>query len=44
FALAESSSGRELIDRGWHDDVVTSAALDVTDRAARLVDGAFIAD
>jgi 2-phosphosulfolactate phosphatase len=43
-ALAESSSGRELIDRGWRDDVVTSAALDVTDRAARLVDGAFIAD
>jgi 2-phosphosulfolactate phosphatase len=43
-ALAESSSGRELIDRGWRDDVATSAGLDVTDRAARLVDRAFIAD
>ena len=28
--LAASASGRELIARGWDDDVATSAALDVT--------------
>ncbi len=40
--LLESSSGRELVARGWADDVATSAALDATDRAARLVDEAFV--
>lgn len=42
-ALAASASGRELLSRGWHDDVAASAALDVTDLAARLVDDAFVA-
>lgn len=41
-AIAGSGSGRELIGRGWADDVATSAALDVTDQAARLVDDAYI--
>ncbi len=41
--LAASASGRELIARGCDDDVATSAALDVTDVAARLVDDAFVA-
>ena len=40
--IASSGSGRELITRGWADDVATSAALDVTDRAARLVDDAYV--
>lgn len=30
-ALAACASGRELIARGWEDDVANSAALDVTD-------------
>ena len=42
-ALAESSSGQELIARGWDDDVATCAALDVTDSAAVLIDEAFVA-
>lgn len=41
--VAGSASGRELLARGWHDDVSTSAALDVTDVVARLVDDAFVA-
>ncbi len=41
-AIASSGSGRELIGRGWADDVATSAALDVTDQAARLVDDAYV--
>jgi 2-phosphosulfolactate phosphatase len=41
-AIAGSGSGRELIDRGWADDVATCAALDATDHAARLVDDAFV--
>jgi 2-phosphosulfolactate phosphatase len=41
-ALLDSTSGRELLERGWHDDVSTSAALDVTDRAAELVGDAFV--
>jgi 2-phosphosulfolactate phosphatase len=41
-AIAGSASGRELIGRGWADDVATSAALDVTDQAARLVDDAYV--
>lgn len=40
--LLASVSGRELVARGWEDDVHTSAALDVTDLAAQLVDGEFI--
>jgi 2-phosphosulfolactate phosphatase len=41
--LAATTSGRELIDRGWEDDVATSAALDVTDVAAELVSDEFVA-
>lgn len=40
--VAGSASGRELLARGWHDDVSTSAAWDVTDVVARLVDDAFV--
>ena len=42
-ALRASASGRELIARGWSDDVDTSAAHDVTSLAAELVDGEFVA-
>jgi 2-phosphosulfolactate phosphatase len=35
-ALAATASGRELIDRGDADDVVTAAHLDVTELAAEL--------
>jgi 2-phosphosulfolactate phosphatase len=41
--LAASASGRELLARGWDDDVATSAAFDVTRTAALLVDDAFVA-
>ena len=41
--LLASVSGRELVARGWDDDVHTCAALDVTDLAAQLVDGEFVA-
>lgn len=41
-AIASSSSGRELIGRGWAGDVATSAELDVTERAARLVGEAYV--
>ena len=41
--LLASVAGRQLVERGWHDDVYTSAALDVTDLAAQLVDGEFVA-
>jgi len=40
--LAATVSGRELVAWGWDDDVHTSAALDVTDLAAHLVDGEFV--
>jgi 2-phosphosulfolactate phosphatase len=42
-ALRQSVSGQELLDRGWDDDVSTSAALDVTALAAVLLDDAFVA-
>lgn len=41
-ALMASPSGRELTDRGWEDDVATSAALDVTSVVAELVGDAFV--
>jgi 2-phosphosulfolactate phosphatase len=41
--LLDSTSGRELNGIGCTDDVHTAAALDVTDLAAQLVDGAFVA-
>ena len=40
--LLASVSGRELVGRGWDDDVHTCAALDVTIVAAQLVDGEFV--
>ena len=40
--LRRSTSGLELTARGWDDDVAVSAALDVTDVVAELVDGVFI--
>ena len=40
--LSTCGSGRELIDRGWEDDVATSAAHDVTDVVAELVGEAFV--
>ena len=41
--LAECSSGRELIMRGWHDDVANCAALNVAAVAAVLQGDAFSA-
>ena len=41
--LLDSTSGRQLVGWGWTDDVHTSAAYDVTDLAAQLVDGAYVA-
>ena len=41
--LPTTVGGRELIARGWADDVDTSSALDVTSRAALLRDDAFVA-
>jgi 2-phosphosulfolactate phosphatase len=35
-SLGECTSGRELIERGWADDVANCAALDVTALAAQL--------
>jgi 2-phosphosulfolactate phosphatase len=39
--LSECASGRELVDRGWDDDVATSAALDVSTVVCRLVANEF---
>ena len=36
-ALCDSASGRELLARGWEDDVATSAAHDVSTLACRLI-------
>lgn len=41
--LCATGSGRELLARGWDDDIATSAALDVTNVVAELVDDAFVA-
>ncbi len=41
-AIASCASGRELISRGWADDVATCAELDATDHAAQLVDDAYV--
>jgi 2-phosphosulfolactate phosphatase len=40
-ALAGSASGRELVDRGFSDDVAMAARLDVTDLVPMLRDGVF---
>lgn len=42
-ALQASTSGRELVARGWDDDVATAAHLDATDLAAQSIDGEFVA-
>jgi 2-phosphosulfolactate phosphatase len=39
--LSECASGRELVARGWDDDVATSAALDVSTVVCRLVANEF---
>nr|WP_244890631.1 2-phosphosulfolactate phosphatase [Cellulomonas marina] len=41
--LRESASGRELIERGWADDVTAAAELDADGCAPVLVDGWFVA-
>lgn len=41
--LSGTASGRDLIARGWEDDVATSAALDVTGVADELVGDEFVA-
>lgn len=41
--MAQSPSGRELVGRGWRDDVEAASVLDATTIAAQLVDGAFVA-
>lgn len=41
--LPTTVGGRQLIGRGWADDVDASSALDVTSRAAVLRDDAFVA-
>jgi 2-phosphosulfolactate phosphatase len=42
-ALASCASGRELLARGWEDDVANCAALDVTDLVAHLDGDSFVA-
>lgn len=39
--LSQTASGRELVQRGWDDDIATSAAHDVTPFACRLDEGEF---
>lgn len=41
-ALLASPSGRELVALGCADDVANASALDATDLAAQLIDGAFV--
>jgi 2-phosphosulfolactate phosphatase len=41
--LAQTASGRELIRRGWADDVAAASELDATPVAAQLIDGEFVA-
>ncbi|MEO5901809.1 MAG: 2-phosphosulfolactate phosphatase, partial [Ilumatobacteraceae bacterium] len=42
-SLAACASGRELIQRGWSDDVATAAALDVTTAVPLLTAEGFVA-
>jgi 2-phosphosulfolactate phosphatase len=42
-ALAGCSSGRELVERGWPDDVAVAAEVDASDAVPVLADGAFTA-
>ena len=43
WSLRSSTSGRELIARGWGDDVAVAAALNVDDVVPALADGAYSA-
>ena len=40
-ALSDCASGRELVARGWDDDVATAAALDVSTVVCRLTANEF---
>jgi hypothetical protein len=40
--LKQCSSGKELIERGFEEDVVLASALDVSGCAPTLVDGAYV--
>lgn len=42
-SLAACASGRELIQRGWADDIATAAALDVTTAVPLLTADGFVA-
>ena len=44
LTLVACASARELLARGWEDDVATSAALDVSTVVCRLVADEFRAD
>ena len=39
--ISSCGSGLKLADRGWHDDLAASAALDVTDVVAELIGNEF---
>ncbi|MCU1389525.1 MAG: putative lipoprotein [Ilumatobacteraceae bacterium] len=41
-SLLASASGHDLARRGWHDDIATSAAHDVTDVVGELVGDTFV--
>jgi len=39
--IESCASGRELIEKGWHDDVLLAAELDVSTCAPVLIDQAY---
>jgi len=42
--LLDCTSGRELVDAGYRDDVVIASMLNESNSAPRLIDGAIIKD
>ena len=42
-ALDDCSSGRELVEQGWPDDVAVAAELDASEVVPVLRDGAYAA-
>jgi 2-phosphosulfolactate phosphatase len=42
-AIERSSSGKELIDRGFREDIALAAELDASTTAPILQDGGFVA-